>query len=123
MKNYIDLQKMRLGQKMNVKVSITGNTIDKKIAPLILMTFTENVFKYGISSHEASDITIKLSTDEHHITFFCQNKLFEVKRNAERTGIGIANARQRLEHLYSNKHFLDINSENGHFTVQLTLQA
>jgi hypothetical protein len=123
MRDYIDLQRLRLGSKMNVDFSVAGNTIDKKIAPLILMTFVENVFKYGISSHEASDIVIKLSVDEHNITFFCRNKLFETKRNTERTGIGIPNARQRLQHLYANKHFLDINTENGLFTVQLTLQA
>ncbi|MEQ1677829.1 MAG: histidine kinase [Chitinophagaceae bacterium] len=123
MKDFIDLQRMRLGEKMNVSLSITGDTADKKIVPLILMTFTENVFKYGISSHEPSAIIIKLSADEHNITFFCQNKLFETKRNTERTGIGIPNAKQRLQHLYPNKHFLDISAEKGLFTVQLTLQA
>jgi two-component system, LytTR family, sensor kinase len=123
MKDYIDLQRMRLGATMHVDFDVKGNTIDKKIAPLVLMTFVENVFKYGISSHEPSDIIIKLSADEHNITFFCQNKLFEAKRNTERTGIGIPNARKRLQHLYPNKHFLDISPENGLFTVQLTLQA
>jgi len=123
MKDYIDLQRMRLGSTMNVNLSVKGSTIDKKIAPLLLLTFVENVFKYGISSHEPSDITIKLSADEHNITFFCQNRLFETKRNTERTGIGIPNARKRLLHLYPNKHFLDIDTGNGLFTVQLTLQA
>jgi two-component system, LytTR family, sensor kinase len=123
MKDYIDLQRMRLGSKMNIDLSVKGNMIDKKIAPLLLMTFVENVFKYGISNHEPSEIIIKISADEHNITFFCQNKLFEIKRNAERTGIGIPNARKRLLHLYPNKHFLDIDEGNGLFTVQLTLQA
>ena len=123
MRDYIDLQRLRLGTKMNVDFSVTGNTPDKKIAPLILMTFAENVFKYGISSHEASGIVIRISADEHNITFFCQNKLFETKRNAERAGIGIPNARQRLQYLYPNRHFLDINTDKGLFTVQLTLQA
>lgn len=123
MKDYIDLQKLRLGTKMKVDFSVNGNTIDKKIAPLILMTFVENVFKYGISSHEESGIVIKLSADEQTISFFCQNKLFETKRNTERTGIGIPNARQRLQHLYPDKHFLDISTDNGLFTVRLTLQS
>jgi two-component system, LytTR family, sensor kinase len=123
MRDYIDLQRLRLGKKMNVDFTVTGNTENKKIAPLILMTFIENVFKYGISNHEPSAISIKISADEHNITFFCQNKLFETKRNTERTGIGIANTRQRLQHLYPYKHFLSINTENGLFTVQLTLQA
>jgi two-component system, LytTR family, sensor kinase len=123
MGDYIDLQRLRLGKKMNVEFLVNGITENKKIAPLILMTFIENVFKYGISNHEPSAISIKISADEHNITFFCQNKLFETKRNVERTGIGIANTRERLKHLYPDKHFLDIKTGNGFFTVQLTLQA
>jgi LytS/YehU family sensor histidine kinase len=123
MRDFIDLQRLRLGKKMNVDFSVSGNTEKKKIAPLILMTFIENVFKYGISNHEPSDILIKLSADERSITFFCQNKMFETKRNTERAGIGIANTRKRLQHLYPGKHFLDIKTENSLFTVQLTLQT
>jgi two-component system, LytTR family, sensor kinase len=123
MTDYIDLQRLRLGKKMNVDFVVTGNTENKRIAPLILMTFIENVFKYGISNHESSAITIKLAVEEHTITFFCQNKLFDTKRNIERTGIGIANTKQRLAHLYPDKHFLNINKENGLYSVQLTLQV
>ncbi len=121
MNDYIDLQKLRLGPNTQVHVSITGNTTTKEIAPLILMTFVENVFKYGISSHEPSHIIIRVAVDDHNISFYCQNKLFETKRNVESTGIGIPNAQQRLQYLYPNRHFLDINKENGLFTVQLTL--
>jgi two-component system, LytTR family, sensor kinase len=123
MHDYIDLQKLRLGSKMTVDYSITGLMEGKKIPPLLLMTFVENVFKYGISSHEQSSIIIRLSADEHTITFYCRNKLFETKRNPERTGIGLANAQKRLWHLYPNKHLLAIKDENNFFTVQLTLQA
>lgn len=123
MGDFIDLQRLRLGKKMNVDFSVKGDTENKKIAPLILMTFIENVFKYGISNHESSDILIKLVAEEHSITFFCQNKLFEAKRNRERTGTGIPNVRMRLQHLYPGKHSLDISSNDNLFTVQLTLQA
>jgi LytS/YehU family sensor histidine kinase len=108
---------------MTVDFSVTGKTADKNIPPLLLMTFAENVFKYGISSHEESDIVIKLVAEEHNVNFYCRNKLFGTKRNTERTGIGIANATKRLQHLYPNKHFLDIKKEEGFFTVHLTLQA
>ncbi|MBL7744438.1 MAG: histidine kinase [Chitinophagaceae bacterium] len=123
MRDYIDLQRLRLGKKMDVEFAVNGKTENKRIAPLILMTFIENVFKYGVSNHEPSGIVIRLSAEEHTITFFCRNKLFETKRNTERTGIGIANTRERLNHLYPDKHFLDISREDGFFNVQLTLQA
>lgn len=119
--DYIDLQKMRLGSTTIIDFSVQGNTSTKKIAPLLLMTFIENVFKYGISKHEASVITIKITATETSIDFFCQNRLFEKKRNIERTGIGLSNTRQRLQHLYMNKHVLNIDEGNNLFTVQLSL--
>ena len=120
--DYIDLQRMRLGKTMNVDLFVSGPVADKKIAPLILMTFVENVFKYGISNHEPAAITIKLSVEEDWINFYCVNKLFENKRKVERTGIGIANTRQRLQHLYPDKHSLKIDTSNGFYTVQLSLR-
>jgi LytS/YehU family sensor histidine kinase len=119
--DYIDLQRMRLGKTMNVDLYVSGPTADKKIAPLVLMTFVENVFKYGISNHEPAAITIKISVERDQINFYSLNKLFETKRNVERTGIGIANTLQRLQHLYPNKHSLKIDTNNGFYTVQLTL--
>lgn len=123
MRNYIDLQKMRLGSNMNVELQVKGDAGDKRIAPLLLMTFVENAFKHGVSSHEQAGILISLSIDQNECTFFCKNKLFDFKRNSERAGIGIPNARRRLEHLYPGKYTLGINSQNGFFTVQLTIQA
>ncbi len=122
-KDYIDLQLLRLGKKMNVHFSVKGIIENKIIAPLVLVTFIENVFKYGISNHEKSDIIIEICAEEKEITFFSQNKIFLNPRNAERTGIGISNTRQRLEHLYPGKHSLDIDTQNEKFTVTLTLQV
>ena len=122
-RDYIDLQRMRLGKNTNVNFNVSGNTENKTIAPLLLLTFVENVFKYGISNREQSEITIRLAVEEHSITFYSRNRLFEARPATERTGIGIANARQRLEHLYRDKYFLNINKDDGFFTVQLTLQV
>jgi hypothetical protein len=123
MRDYVDLQRLRLGKTTQVNFNVSGQTAEKKIAPLILMSFIENVFKYGISNHESSDITISLEAKEDSIYFFCRNKLFYLKPVPERTGIGIANTRQRLEHLYSGRHLLNIKKENGYFTVELVLAS
>jgi two-component system, LytTR family, sensor kinase len=52
---------------------------------LILMTFVENVFKYGISAHEFLPIVIKIMADEDVITLFCSNRVFNAKPGMERT--------------------------------------
>jgi two-component system, LytTR family, sensor kinase len=121
--DYIELQRLRLGKHVQMDYQISGNLEHRKIAPLILMTFVENVFKYGISNHEPSPISIKLFCESHTITFFTENRIFAPDRKEDRSGIGIQNARQRLEFLYPTKHFLNITTDKGLYAVQLTLQV
>ncbi|HTQ64790.1 MAG TPA: sensor histidine kinase [Puia sp.] len=121
-RDYIDLQRLRLGKNMKIDFEVTGEMENRKIPPLILMTFVENLFKYGVSNHEAADIIIKIFSDKKSITFFSKNRVFVSKSDGERGGIGITNARKRLDHLYPNKHFFNIESENGWYILQLTLQ-
>ncbi len=121
--DYIGLQRMRLGDKVNIDLEINGDVENKKIAPLILMSFIENIFKYGISKHEPTGIEIKLFAETRSITFFCRNKIFSSTINEERKGVGIDNAKKRLEYLYHDKHFLNITRENGFYEVQLTLHV
>jgi hypothetical protein len=121
--DFIELQRLRLSKKTTVDFTVRGRLDNKTIVPLLLITFVENVFKYGISNHENTTITIQLTADERSITFFCHNKIFKPAGAPQRTGIGIANAQKRLNHLYPNKHLLNITNENGFFSVELILLA
>lgn len=123
LRDYIDLQKLRLTTKTKVNFSVTGSPGIKCIAPLVLLPFLENAFKYGVSSHEPSEINIQLNTSECHIHFFCSNKLFRIAPDTSRTGIGISNTRQRLDHLYPDKYELLINEDNGAYAITLQLQV
>jgi len=119
--DYIDLQKLRIGKKIKINFILAGDVKNQRIAPLVLMTFIENVFKYGISKHHHTTITIKLIVEEAKLIFFCQNTIFEKGANSNRKGIGIANTRQRLEHMYPGRHLLEISKDNGLFTVRLEI--
>ncbi|RFS20607.1 hypothetical protein DVR12_18775 [Chitinophaga silvatica] len=121
--DYLDLQKLRLTSKTIVSFSITGNPGIKNIAPLVLLPFLENAFKYGVSNHEASEINIVLDCQQSTICFFCTNKIFRSQQDKNSTGIGISNTRQRLDHLYGNRYTLDINSANGIHNVSLLLPS
>lgn len=120
--NYIDLQKLRLSKKTSVVFDVSGDTETKRISPLLLMTFVENAFKHGISNHEASTIEIKISTDTQTIRFDCKNTLFTTSRKVERTGIGLANTRQRLAYLYKDKYALGIHDKEDFYHVELIIE-
>lgn len=121
--DFIGLQKLRLGSKSPVHYLVDGNIYDHHIAPLILMSFTENVFKYGISKKYNSPVTITITADTNKIHFHTKNKIFMNGLNTGRTGIGIENTRKRLNYLYPSKHSLEISNKDGIFIVDLTLHS
>ena len=60
--NYIDVEKMRYGDKLDIEFRITGETSDRKIAPLIILPFVENCFKHG-ASETLQQSWVKVSID------------------------------------------------------------
>ncbi len=123
--DYIELQRLRIGKNSPIDFTVSGDPKRKVIAPLVLMTFVENVFKYGISKREHSPIFIKIEVSDISISFFCENLVFINKGETENpsTGIGIKNTVQRLKHLYPDKYILDIVNDNKEYKVNLTLQS
>ena len=121
--NFIDLQKLRLGKSVSLQYSVTGDPLGHRISPLLLMTFIENVFKYGLSNHAPALINMTINMDDEHIVFHSQNQIFNYKGHTERSGIGIINTRKRLDHLYAGKYQLDINTDDSLFTVDLVLRS
>ena len=120
--DFIDLQRLRAGSKLTIDYIVKGDVTTKKLPPLILTTFVENTFKYGVSNHQPCIITISIEADDNGISFLCSNQIFEQK-NTVRKGTGIANVQKRLEHLYPNKHSLIIDdTANNIYTVRLVLQ-
>ncbi len=105
--NYIDLQKLRLSQKVTVNYEVEGNTGSQRIAPLLLITFVENAFKHGISYSTPSTISIHVSIFEQTLTLVVSNPVLEKNRFAG-GGLGIKNVTRRLDLLYPGKYLLDI---------------
>lgn len=121
--NFIDLQKLRLGKMVTLDYTVTGDPRGYQISPLLLMTFIENVFKYGLSNHEPTSIHIHIGIGEDKILFHSQNRIFNHNQHSERAGIGISNTRKRLDYLYPDKYMLKIDQDDNLFTVDLLLHS
>ncbi len=63
LQNYIDLQKIRFGNKAFVDFKITGEVGDQKIVPLLLIAFIENAFKHGVANNPLSPIRLLINLD------------------------------------------------------------
>jgi len=121
-KDYIQLQKIRLEDTAIINFSTDGDFSDKQIAPLLLIPFIENAFKYGVNPEEASQIDIQISVSDFYIYVHIFNlKVPYAIQTKLKTGFGIENGRRQLKLLYPNKHSLKIENKNLSFTVTIKI--
>lgn len=120
--NYIELQKMRSNDKLDLHFEATGDFTKNKIAPLLLISFVENAFKYGISNHEKSLISIMVRAENNRLHMNVYNTVFERQENGSTLSIGMSNTRRRLELLYPGKYSLDFGRKDNFYTVDLKLE-
>jgi hypothetical protein len=118
--NFIELQKMRSGPSLTVTFDVEGDINSANIAPMLLLPFVENAFKYGLNNSLDSPIQISLDVSRETIIFSVINRKFE---NMERhsSGIGIPNVQRRLELLYPGKHILNIEDAVDTYLVKLII--
>jgi len=122
-KNYIEMQKIRLTENVAIKFVTEGDTENVHVAPLLLIPFIENAFKYGISTHHESVIFASVTVVDKEITFNCTNTIFPNLQKNKGTGTGISNTTRRLELLYPRNHRLTIAETPDKFKVTLVIQA
>lgn len=123
MKNYIDLMKLRMSDKVDLKVAFPSEFEDRYLPPLLFIPFIENAFKHGISYREMSFIEIALEADQKKISFICLNSIPKRQENdsSSHQGIGLENVKKRLSLLYPDSHELIIDRSEKVFKVLLTL--
>ena len=117
----MELQRIRLSEKVVIELHVEGNYDNLVIAPLILMPFVENIFKYGISTHEDSKVLISLFINKTELFLRTANQIFRHSNGKNLSGIGIDNTTRRLDLLYPGKYSLHINDLNSEFIVDLKL--
>lgn len=126
--NYIDFEKIRLGDRLQLTSAFEEMSHSAiKIAPMLLVVFIENAFKYSKNAGgEKIYIDIELKTWGQSILFSVKNS--QEKRNDFQTkidkhsGFGLASVNKRLELLYPGEHRLTIQDEPGFYHVLLQLQ-
>lgn len=120
--DYIELQKIRLADSVKLSFTVSGNTAGKEIAPLLLIPFIENAFKYGVNAEEDSIIVISIVIEKMLLHLqVTNNKVQTTMETTASSGLGIENTKGRLELLYPLKHELFIRDDAHTFFVSLNL--
>jgi hypothetical protein len=131
--NYCELQRIRLGATATIILSDVATTIGANalvIAPLVLIPFVENAFKYGVNPETDSPVTITIElhgTSTLHLKTHNRKVhkmlLQDVSQDAPlSSGVGIANVRTRLAMMYADCHSLEIAETDTDYSVHLIIE-
>jgi hypothetical protein len=128
MQDYIELEKLRYGDRLDLSVNISGDLHGTLIAPLLLLPFLENSFKHGASEQLDQawigfDLSVRGNTMKMKLVNGISAEISPFSpENGLHGGIGLQNVQKRLSLLYPNQHELKIIQEDETFIVSLTVQ-
>lgn len=113
LRDYVELERLRLGDRLQLTFEASGDIAGRRIAPLMLFPFLENCFKHG--SHKTMELTwisFNLTVNNNVMIVQIENSIPDQISVTDRSqGTGLANVTRRLELLYPGKHELTIHRE------------
>lgn len=120
--SFIDLQKLRLANRIDISFLKEGAIDDKRISPMILIPFVENAFKHGITHNGNSYIFIYLKIDGDTMIFKTDNPFTGHKAKDKASGVGVQNVQRRLALLYPQRHSLKKEIQDDRYICTLVVQ-
>lgn len=119
-KDYIELEKLRHGDRLNIMLSIPETSPEILISPLLFLPFIENSFKHSLNNIRGEVfINIELKYNSKALELFVENDHLKKKINGHSNGQGLANIKRQLELLYENEYKLSIDDHGARYRISL----
>lgn len=123
--DFIGLEKLRYGDRLDLKYSISGFTEGRYIAPFVLFSFVENCFEHGCSIETGKSwIKIEVDIRRNSLHFYAENSKPNVLllHEKDENESSLENMRMKLDLLYPNRHYLVIKDDSKSYSVALKLK-
>jgi two-component system, LytTR family, sensor kinase len=121
-KEYIELEKMRHGERLTFDLREEIEDPFKLISPLLMLPFIENSCKHTLASIPGKIwISILIKSDDKYLTLSVINDMIHtsVEDRSSLQRLGIKNVQRQLDLLYRGKYILDIKNSDNKFVVYL----
>jgi len=126
--NYIELEKIRWNDSAAIRFEIQGDVAGQHIAPLLLIVFIENAFKHlSVAKGRQGYVRVLLAVKEEKLHLQVKNSVDPslpppVQTRSRKGGLGLNNARKRLNLIYPDQHTLSINRLPESFEVECQIE-
>jgi hypothetical protein len=121
--HYLDLIKIRMGDRLEFSVDIETSVLQEPLAPMLLQPVVENAIRHGLEPKiEGGFVALKARRLNDNIQVTVEDNGLGFKPN-ESAGIGLDNLRERLAVLYDNQATLTIAERSPGTLVTITFPA
>lgn len=121
---YLDIEKVRFGDKLLTEEHIDNACLGVKIPVMLLQPLYENAVKHGVyESTECVKIVTTASVADDFLSITVSNNYENGTSSAKGTGTGLINVSRRLELFYGNNASIKTEKQNGVFTVRIYIPA
>ena len=123
-RSYIELESLRLGDRLSVNWKITDNHILASLPALTLQPLVENAIYHGVEPlSEGGVIDICIDRVDEFIRIIISNPLLEDRTEQHREGnqMAVNNIRERLQIAFAGEASMQQLEENDQFTVTLDI--
>lgn len=124
---YLDIEKIRLGDRLAVTVEVPSELLDVSVPHFLLQPLIENSIKHGISKRSSGgQIAIKASATAGRLRLIVRDNGTGEPRGGQGllagSGVGLRGTRERLQTLYGNQHRLETNFlQDGSVEITISL--
>ncbi|RAJ04045.1 histidine kinase [Chitinophaga skermanii] len=118
LQSYIQLQKERMNEHLDLRIAFDPQLNEQKIFPLLLLPLVENAFKYCGGDYW---IDINATLQDGYLHFIVQNAVPGTQQPQSAGGIGLESLKRSLTLQYPQQHTLDIHRENNVFSVAVKI--
>ena len=120
--NYIDLERLRYGDRVNSNTEIKGEIDNIMVPPLLFLPFIENCFKHGVKDNDKIEVTISFeNVKNEYLIFKVENSFDQLPKINLNKGIGIKNVKRRLELIFKNDFELNSVIAKKQYRVELKI--
>jgi hypothetical protein len=112
---YLDIERVRFGERLRVEIDVPDALLGARVPRFVLQPFVENSLKHGVLRERAGNtITIAASRENGTLRLAVRDDGRGLASDArDSAGVGIPNARARLERMYGDAARLTVADASG----------
>ncbi len=119
---YLEIEQVRFGNRLSVKIEIPEAHLSYKLPPLILQPLLENAIKFGLyGTLDKAVISLESKIEGGKLLLALQNPVDEDVAESEGTGFGLKSVRRRLQLLYGQTGLLQTSQTKDLFEVRISI--